>query len=418
MTAQPQLFEPGEYLDKQGPGFFSVCAKPDGQWRQNSYELSLLPTVVEHADRDVDTYITQATFQTRKRSAVNVQSVGLLFVDLDTYHCKGLRNKTPEEQTLLLLGFCCDEGLPPPSLVLFSGRGLQAKWLLQNALTAAALPDWNRCQQILVKLLEPFAADRGAKDIARVLRLDHTVNTKSGEVCRIVYGIESVPARYDFDELYENLTDREPDTEPVNVPTARKSKPRVLSVGNRFSLTRLNWLRMSDIRDLWKLRGGVPVGFRETTLFWEINFLLLAHPVKTANIWKEAQVLAAEIDNHGGWYRESDLSTVYRKAKEMQTGEIVTYNGIEYPSLYTPRNQTLIELFGITSDEQQHLQTIISNDERVRRQREKRRSSGIQPRDEYEAQSIERNKPWIAEGISRRWWYERRRREAKKGETP
>lgn len=37
-----------------------------------------------------------------------------------------------------------------------------------------------------------------------------------------------------------------------------------------------------------------------------------------------------------------------------------------------------------------------------------RRAAGIKPRPEYEAASIERSKPWEAEGISRRTWYRRR----------
>ena len=63
---------------------------------------------------------------------------------------------------------------------------------------AVSLPDWNRVQLALVNLLEPFAADQNAKDISRVLRLDRTTNTKSGEKCRIVYtssGTEKALAR-------------------------------------------------------------------------------------------------------------------------------------------------------------------------------------------------------------------------------
>ena len=95
---ETELFEPGEYLDQRGPGFFSILAKPQGRARQASYELELLPQVVKAADPDVDTWITQAVFNQANRRAVNMQSVGLLFSDLDTYHVEGLRNKSPEDQ--------------------------------------------------------------------------------------------------------------------------------------------------------------------------------------------------------------------------------------------------------------------------------------------------------------------------------
>ena len=407
MQQSAELFEPGEYLDQQGPGFFSILAKPNGKARQNSYELELLPKVVDAADPDVDTWITQATFNQANRRAVNLQSVGLLFADLDTYHVKGLVNKSPEQQATELIAFCHTEGLPVPSIVLFSGRGLQPKWLLTSALGPISLHDWNTTQIALVRLLEPFAADRAARDISRVLRLDNTTNTKSGEKCRVVYtasGVEDCLIRYDFTELSENLTARYPEPKRIIKP----SKPRVVLGRKDFTFQRLNWYRLFDLRDLWEIRGGCPEGWREVTLFWELNFLLRAEPGKLSDIWAESETLASQIDAGAGWYRNSDLSTVYRKAKDMRDGVTVEYRGKEYPPLYTPRNQTLIELFEITPEEETKLKTIISSTEKYRRKVEKRRAQGVIPRGEYLSQSIEQQKPWEAEGISRRAWYYRR----------
>ena len=399
-----ELFEPAEYIDQRGPGYFSICGRPNDRWRQDSYELEHLPTVVEAVNPNLDTWITQAVFSKPNRRAMNMESVGLLFADLDTYNAPGLREKGPEEQARLLVGFCAEEGLPAPSLVLFSGRGLQPKWLLTEAIGPIALHDWNQAELALVRLLEPFAADGAARDISRVLRLDRTTNTKSGEKCRIVYtlsGVENVLARYDFTELFENLTDRFRSPEPKPTDT----RLHVVRTGNKMSFQRLNWFRLYDIRDLWNLRGGVPAGFRETTLFWELNFLLRAEPVRSNEIWKEAETLAANIDTAPGWYHNSDLSTVYRKAKELMNGAGIEYNGRKYPPLYTPRNQTLINIFQITADEEQKLRTIISSDERVRRQRERRRAAGVKPRAEYESRSNEQLRPWERLNISRAWWY-------------
>ena len=405
MANTDDLFEPGEYIPHNGPGFFSVLAKPSGQARQDSYELSLLPAVVGAADPTIDTYITQAVFKKKNRRNVNVRSVGLLFADLDTYHIPNLASRSPEEQSRLLALFCSEEGVPAPSIVLFSGRGLQAKWLLTGALGADALPDWNQAEKALVNLLEPFASDHAARDISRVLRLDHTTNTKSGEKCRIVFtssGVETTLARYDFTELYENLTGRlRPEDEDPQGPAKIIPFP---FRKNGFTLQKLNWYRLYDLRDLWELRGGVPEGHRETTLFWELNFLLRAEPGKVSDAWREAEALAAQIDPAGGWYRTSDLSTLYRKAKESRTGAAVLYRGRTYPPLYTPRNQTLIDLFSITSDEERHLRTIISQAEKYRRLVERRRSAGVNPR-------VDRSdKPWEKQGIPRSTWYYQRKK--------
>lgn len=58
---------------------------------------------------------------------------------------------------------------------------------------------------------------------------------------------------------------------------------------------------------------------------------------------------------------------------------------------------------------------------RKKRDRERkanqRRANGVKPRKVYEAQSISRAKPWIAEGISRATWYRRKRETTANTET-
>lgn len=45
------------------------------------------------------------------------------------------------------------------------------------------------------------------------------------------------------------------------------------------------------------------------------------------------------------------------------------------------------------------------------RKRTKRQAAGATPRAQYEANSVEHNKPWIEQGISRRTWFRRRQRD-------
>jgi len=407
MESALELFEPSEYLDKRGPGYFSILAKMNGKTVQESYELQHLETVVGGLNPNIDTWISQATFTAPNRRAVNLYSVGLLFADLDTYNIPGLQQKKPEQISNLLILYCGDRGVPAPSIVLFSGRGLQAKWLLANALPPSRLYEWNHIQRKLVDLLNDFGSDHNAKDISRVLRLDRTVNTKSGERCRVVYvnsGVEAVPTRYDFEEIAELFPEPEPEERP------KKTTAKVLTLPHEMNLRRLNWYRLYDIRDLWKLRGGVPKGYRETTLFWELNFLLRADPGKTGDMWKEAQTLAAEIDDHNGFYRNSDLSTLYGKAKANKAGGTVLYKGKRHPPLYTPRNDTLINLFKITPDEEKNLRTIISKQEKYRRKVEKRRDQGMRE------QAYRYSRPWESLEISRRTFYRSLERAGKRGE--
>jgi hypothetical protein len=409
-TQQADLFEPGEYLRGAGrPGYFSVLTKRDGWAYPASFELAHLPAVVESLNPALDSYITQAVFARRNRCIMNLRDVGLLFVDLDTYRTPGLAGKSAEELTALLLLYCGQEGLPAPSIILYSGRGLQAKWLLSEALEPVSLCEWNQAQLALVRLLEPFAADMNSKDVTRVLRVDRTVNTKSGERCRVVYvtgGIEACPARYDFADLRALLVGQEEAQAPRERRRQAADRP-ALALPAELNFKRLNWYRLYDLRDLWRLRGGVREGWRELTLFWELNFLLRAEPGRVADLWKEAEVLAAEIDP--GWFgeeiRRSTFSTLYRKAQEARAGVSFEYAGRTYPPLYTPRNTTLLELFRIDPQEERNLRTIISREEKYRRLVESRRAAGAKPRVEYEELALSNTRPWEALGVSRATWY-------------
>lgn len=80
----------------------------------------------------------------------------------------------------------------------------------------------------------------------------------------------------------------------------------------------------------------------------------------------------------------------------------------DYIPLYTPRNSHLISVFNITEEEQKHLKTIISDDEKRRRDREKKEA--IRREQGMKKQSGEsKSEPWIALGISRRTYYTRKK---------
>ena len=154
---------------------------------QRTYRLSELPTVIEALDPARDTWISQAEFCKPNRRIVHLLRLSLCFVDLDTYKTP-FKGESPEALDRRVRGYCLDEwNLPLPSLILYSGRGLQVKWLLERPLPRAALPRWNAVQKQLVTNLEPFGADPGARDASRLLRLVDTVNTRSGERVRVLW---------------------------------------------------------------------------------------------------------------------------------------------------------------------------------------------------------------------------------------
>ncbi len=352
---------------------------------QRAYRLGDMPKVIEALDQERDTWISQAEFIKPNRRVVYLLRLNLCFVDLDTYKTDWA-GTPPESLSNRVRGYCLDEGIPSPSLILYSGRGLQVKWLLERPLPRAALPRWNAVQKQLVAVLALFGADPGARDASRLLRLVDTVNTRSGERVRVLWVNDQAGEvkHYNFEYLAETILPLARET----VRDERKVKTeRRLTVipGNKtgnlraFSGRQLAWDRLEDLRTLAKLRGwikhGVPHGYRSKYIHWCLNFLLLSGAVHSSQLFQEAQALVREVCPDFSKEVRSVLSTLYRKAQAYEAGEKIEFGGKEYPPLYTPRNSTLRELFDIQEAETPYLKTIITPAEAAERHRERNRKA-------------------------------------------
>lgn len=356
---------------------------------QNSYPLHLLPEVVTALDPALDSYISQAEFTKPNRRAVNLWRTGVLFVDLDTYHTDW-RDHPPERIRDAILHECETRGWPNPSVILCSGRGLYLKWF-HTPIPRQALPRWAAIERRLVQLFASFGADQAAKDVSRVLRIVGTTNTKSGQAVRVLhveFGEDGKPIQYDLDYLAEwflpksreQISQERIEREARRQEYRRRQEER-LKAGKAGNLTRktlgeLNWTRLGDLQKLAEMRatqnrGRIPDGQREPLLFWQLNFMLLAHAIEPSQIWFEAQALARNLGMSG--CHNSELSTLYAKAQAHRRGETVEWNGRKMPPLYTPKNQTLIDWLRIEPDEERELQTIFSEQEARRRARERDR---------------------------------------------
>ena len=290
-TTQLELFNESALpeavtLHADRPGFFSLLVKPVATTpRQTSYRVDLLPQVLAALDPDIDSYMSQATFFRPNRRLVNLWHLPLCFVDLDTY--KTAYGKLHEEPlSLAVRQHLTDEGIPPASLVVHSGRGVYLKWLLKSPLPQAALPRWNAVQRELVSRLADLGADPKARDASRVLRLVSTCNTKQPDPefrkVRVLWVEEAdgAPLLHDFEQLAEAVLPFTRD-EAATIE-AEKPEGRVIPFeggeaegqARRFSFETLHWDRVTDIRKLRQQRGTIAEGGRETFVFLMLNDLV------------------------------------------------------------------------------------------------------------------------------------------------
>lgn len=410
-SSQLSLFDPaqeaGLYLPPMGGYFALLTAHPSGAKKQRLYPVSQLENVLRLVDPRFDSWISQAQFWTPLRRVLNVKSICLNFLDVDYYKedHEWARDRTPEQVAQAFMSICDAEGIPLPSLIVHSGRGIQPKWLFESAIPRQALPRWNAVERFLIDRLKPYGVDACSRDAARVLRVVQTSNSRSNSICRVVSttpGNDGQPLLYSFEYLCECILPKARPERKLICPGVEKGK--VSRAANGFDEQTLAWTRLEDLRTLCALRGGIREGMRMNFLMYCMSFLALSNQVDPTTFYREATLVAKEIDPN--WhFRLGDLRTVYEKMLKSRQGERIEFNGRLYVPLYTPRSETLIELFEITSEEMQQLTSIVTPDERRRRnalaQEKARRAAGAVPRAEYLGRASarkERARALFAEG--------------------
>ena len=399
--------------------------------QQRAYHLDQLEYVLAHIANDVDTYISQALFDRPCRRAVHVRWLTHAYLDLDIYKMPVPPN--PGVAGSEIRNFCRNEGLPEPSYIVSSGRGIYLKWMWSHPLPRAAAGRAVAVNKALVRRFEQWGADPAAVDVSRVLRLVGTQNTKNGEFARILYQAErdGKPLTYDFDRFADDVLPYtlEEIRKFRETENKRRGELRILSqerarratqaeaqrarTGNQRTFCREDWHwgMLEDLRTLAELRftnGIVEPGQRD--LFGHIGACQLARVIPSGQLWPEIQEWSRILLPAG--YRESaefrsHCSTLLDNAKRAANGELDTWNGKKVTPVYTYRASTLIDRLRITGTEMAQMTRLIDADEKKRRHNEVRRAAatGLTREEWLKENSKSRDKPWEAEGLSRRQWY-------------
>lgn len=333
---------------------------------------------------DEDVYYSQNTFYKPQRRIDSIRQLRSLYVDLDVYNL-GLK---PEWVLGKLELEFFGKTIPDPNVVIFSGRGLVLIWNIEP-LPYMAMPLWRAVENFFVQSLMAVGADAKASDPARIFRLPGTVNSKNHATVTAEYRHDF---RYDIHDLqYEYLPELTPPSPRTKPKKGRK--PKVLHLFNVFTL---HQARAIDIARLVEIRNGDVGRCRELICFLYRYFTccFTSDPDRAleetldlnsefVRPLSEKEVRSATKTAEKAWAAKSDAKA-NEAAKEMG-----------FPGAgYCLKNSKIIDWLGITPEEEQQLQTIISPTEKRRRntlaKREARRKAGVKPREEYEAARTEK----------------------------
>ena len=338
-------------------------------------------------------------------------------MDLDLYKLPIPPN--PGEAGILLRMFCSDEGIPDPSVIVFSGRGVYLKWMWSSPLPRAAAGRAVAVNRALVRRFAAWGADPAAVDVSRILRVVGTTNTKSGEVASVLWQAErdGEPLTYDFDmfadEVLPYTLEQVRDFRlaadvrkaEVHVLSRERERRRAQREGERarkggqrpFVPEDWHWGVVEDLRTLARLRsadGLIKPGSLD--LFGHIGACQLARVVPAGQLWHEIQawsriILPTDYAKSETFARH--CSTLLREAQRAARGEKDTYRGRQVTPVYTYRKETIIERLAVTGAEMAHMTRLIDDGEKRLRDRKAWRAAHTgRSRDDYERDAAGRQR--------------------------
>ncbi|WP_227453491.1 MULTISPECIES: helix-turn-helix transcriptional regulator [unclassified Clostridioides] len=293
----------------------------------------------ELIDNKVNVYISHNTFYKPQRRIENIKELNAIFIDIDCYN-----TKYTKEAVRFFIEKDLNGIIPNPTMLVDSGRGLYYVLKLEPV-PSKALPLWYAIQRYIYNQLKEFGADAKALDPTRVLRATGTINSKTQTEVKI---IDYDGYTYTLKEIQENYL-------PELKEKKQKSKGRPKKVISLFNEYSLYHARLNDLIKICELRSYDMEGCREVTLFLYRYFTCCF-------MEDEVQALECTLELNKQFVKPLKDNEVVKHTKSAETA----YKSKKYKF----KNSTLIDLLGITEEEQKHLKTIIGKKEANEREKE------------------------------------------------
>ncbi|HFL3267879.1 TPA: hypothetical protein ACG3I4_003847 [Clostridioides difficile] len=341
-----------EVIHSKSKGYITLASKKEQKFTQWHYKINELENKYhELIDNKVNVYISHNTFYKPQRRIENIKELNAIFIDIDCYN-----TKYTKEAVRFFIEKDLNGIIPNPTMLVDSGRGLYYVLKLEPV-PSKALPLWYAIQRYIYNQLKEFGADAKALDPTRVLRATGTINSKTQTEVKI---IDYDGYTYTLKEIQENYL-------PELKEKKQKSKGRPKKVISLFNEYSLYHARLNDLMKICELRSYDMEGCREVTLFLYRYFTCCF-------MEDEGQALECTLELNKQFVKPLKENEVVKHTKSAETAYKV--------KKYKFKNSTLIDLLGITEEEQKYLKSIIGKNEKyirnnMRRQENRRNENGL-----------------------------------------
>jgi len=359
-----------------------------------------------------------------------------------TQYKKWMKADTDQKKVDLIIQECELVGLPAPTEIQFSGRGVHIFSLLSNLLfvsrykksehhqhTPKTMVDFvEKMNKEIANLLSSWNADPAPALATSVLRLAGTFNRKGKKVlCRTlytnmnnIYSSDDMKAcvlpddirtiddkREDAECAYHNYYTRKSNMKEKYKNIVKIKKKPKEPKKHKFTYAKYHDDIIHDLKQIALLRNGVTKGFRSdfsSIACMAVAGLIKESPHKLLRLTKK--------------HIQEFMPSHYMEHKFFKDNNELIHKLEKYhPSLphkyadswkYRYSTKTMISKLKITEQEMLSLKTLVTPEikryRKVEHQKQKRREQGIKPREEYIQNSIKNIKPWIHENMSEHKW--------------
>lgn len=371
-------------------GYVSVATK-DQHWKERNVPISKWTSKV---NLNTNCYVSINTFYKPERRIRSVRHLNAFFVDIDYYNV-GI---SKEDVFHAIEFFINTDRIVEPTFVIDSGRGLYVIWKIEDVpgIYKQTKSLYQHIQQYIYELFKDVGADPGAKDIARVLRVPNSLHTQANKRVKVnyftpeaIYTMSMFQQYVDPFEIYRNKVYKK----AKNKPVSRSERKR--NIKYLFNIYTLYKARANDLETLCKLRNYDLKGMRNNILFVYHYFMMHIHRDEQVALYKTLNLNDKFIEplpeNSVKSYVQSSVRAYYEHLEDRTKG-------------YNYKNDTLIELYNITPEEQKQLKTIISQREKYdrknkRRRQNRRNKAGLTPRQAKKQETINKVKALHEQGL-------------------
>lgn len=379
--------------------------KPWSQWMYRQDHFLVLDEL-ESLSGAMDTYISANQFHMPKRYAERLSGITSIYFDIDNVEQKlGMSKKLAAAK---LLKSFDDKRIPRPSVIMDSGNGLHVYFVFDTIQNDSKAKKWKLIWTKIADIIDgtfrdacDAVVDRSVSDVARVLRLAGTVNSKNNKTVRPLYvtGDYVAPARISFNMLSDAVLDKTDAqwkaqaeakknaqlaklvAEGKQVPASAqngifklsatpKTATADVSTGSKKGYNRRAYATVI-MSDLMKLSDA---GFVTEGKFdhWLLLFSVqLSHITTSAHELRKAIYEAAKIH---GWELDRALAvmgTVISRAEAAFNGRKEEFNGKTKDPRYQYSRKRMVDLLGLNSKTilDLNLQALTTDDVRKERDR-------------------------------------------------